>query len=67
MTFEARFREFAPRSVEAWYEVIFWKLAGTGKRGEYLAGILVDNLRHIGYKARDMWKACSDFVDRMVP
>ncbi len=63
MRFEARFREFAPRSIEAWYEVIFWKLASSGKLGEYLAGRLVENLREIGYRAPDIWNACSDFVE----
>jgi hypothetical protein len=62
--FEARFREFAPRSLEAWYEGIFWKLVvNDGKRGEYLAGVLIENLRSIGYRAPDIWKAGCDFVE----
>ncbi|MGO9056062.1 MAG: hypothetical protein ACLQU2_01535 [Candidatus Binataceae bacterium] len=63
MAFEARFREFAPRSIEAWYEVIFWKLASTGKRGEYFAGRFIEKFRASGYTAPELWKACSDFVE----
>jgi hypothetical protein len=63
MRFEARFRQFAPRSIEPWYELIFWKLASTKGRGKYVATRMIEKLRKVGCKASDIWKVCSDFVE----
>jgi hypothetical protein len=63
MQFEARFRKFGPRFIEAWYEVIFWKLASTGKRGEYFAAQMVEKLRRADHRASEIWTACANFVD----
>jgi hypothetical protein len=63
MRFETRFREFGPRFIEAWYEVIFWKLASTGARGDYLAARMVQDLREVGPCVPELWSACVDFVE----
>lgn len=63
MRFEARFREFGPQHIEAWYEVIFWKLASTGRRGGYLAKRMIEDLRQVNHRAPEMWSACADFVE----
>jgi hypothetical protein len=63
MRLEARFREFGPRFIEAWYEVIFWKLASTGRRGEYFAAQMVEKLRKANHRASEIWAACANFVD----
>jgi hypothetical protein len=59
MRFEARFREFGQRFIEAWYEVIFWKLASTGKRGEYFAAQMVEKLKKANHRPSDIWAACA--------
>jgi hypothetical protein len=62
MRFEAHFREFGRKHIEAWYEVIFWKLASSGGRGEYSARCMIEDLREINHRASDLWSACADFV-----
>jgi hypothetical protein len=39
--FEQRFRSFAPKAIEAWFEVIFWKLASMSGRGESKAAEII--------------------------
>lgn len=62
MEFEKRFRASAPDSVEPWFEVIFWKLASTGRVGDSRAERTIEDLRDFGPSAPRMWAACSDFV-----
>lgn len=61
--FEERFREFGSQHLEAWYEVIFWKFASTGPLGVSRAKKMIKGLRTTGSKARDLWDACSEFVE----
>jgi hypothetical protein len=60
--FEKRFRASAAHSVEPWFEVIFWKLASTGRLGETRAARMIEDLRNFKPSVPRMWAACSDFV-----
>jgi hypothetical protein len=62
MLFEDRFRSLAGESVEAWYEVIFWKLASTGRLGETRALRMIEDLREFGPAVDKMWNACAQFI-----
>ncbi len=61
--FEARFRKFGPEFVEAWYEVIYWKLASTRRLGESRAERIIRDLRGFKPIAPEMWAACSEFAE----
>jgi hypothetical protein len=62
LAFEGRFRTFGPKFAEAWYEVIFWKLASTGRLGEDRAERMIGDLKKVNSAPARMWAACSDFV-----
>ena len=59
MSFEARFRAQALDHLEAWGEVVYWKLfsGGTG-RAARTAGALLGS----GTVAADLWSSCSNYI-----
>ena len=57
--FETRFRARAQNHLEAWGEVVFWKLYSGGKgRPAKRAGALLDS----GVVAADVWSSCADYI-----
>ena len=60
MSFEARFRAQALDHLEAWGEVVFWKLVsgGTGRAAKN-AGALLGS----GADAADLWSSCSNYIE----
>jgi hypothetical protein len=58
--FEARFREFGPKCLEAWYEVVFWKLFSLPLvRNGHTSRVIE---RCASKKAEDLWEACDNFL-----
>jgi hypothetical protein len=57
--FEDSFRKYAPDYLEAWFEVVFWKLYNMPQQR---AKRIVDNIKHRGVSANDLWSACGDFT-----
>ena len=59
MSFETRFRTQAVDHLEAWGEVVFWKLfsGGTGRAAKR-AGALLGS----GAVAADLWSSCSNYI-----
>lgn len=45
MKFEERFRKLAPHHLEAWYEVVFWKMYSQGRR-DYVTRNAIANIRN---------------------
>lgn len=58
-SFETRFRAQALEHLEAWGEVVFWKLfsGGTGRAAKR-AGVLLNS----GAVAADLWSSCSNYI-----
>jgi hypothetical protein len=63
MAFEKRFCASGRNHIQAWFEVIFWKLASTNRLGESRAQRMIEDLKENKAVASRMWDACSDFVD----
>ncbi len=62
MRFEERFRSHGREAVEAWFEVIFWKLASTRSVGDSRAARIIYDLQDSDPSVEKMWSACADFV-----
>jgi hypothetical protein len=62
MGFEQRFRALGIEAPEAWFEVIFWKLASARGLGESRAARMIDDIIVIKRPAAEMWSACAEFV-----
>jgi hypothetical protein len=60
--FEDRFRASGHEAREAWFEVIFWKLASTRRLGKSRARRIIEDLIAIDADATELWRACADFV-----
>jgi len=60
--FEDRFRASGHEAREAYFEVIFWKLASTGRLRESRARRMIEDLIAIDASAPELWHACADFV-----
>lgn len=59
--FESRFRENAPARLEAWFEVIFWKLASQKLiRNGTTHSMAID--LHGSSTAEQLWRACKDYT-----
>src|ERR1700693_618904 len=60
--FENSFREKAPHHLEAWFEVVFWKLY-SNKHASEQAKVIIDTLKLRGISAQDLWTVCCRFID----
>jgi hypothetical protein len=59
--FEARFREFGPKYLEAWYEVVFWKLFNLPfVRNGHTSNVIE---RCTSKRAEDLWAICCKFLE----
>jgi len=61
IAFEERFRALAPVRLEAWYEVIFWKLYSQGGRAEFETRRAIDTAISRGLTAGRLWNFCEQF------
>ena len=60
--FEDRFRDQALNHIEAWYEVIYWKLFSQGGIGRAKAQDIVSQLSSLGVRPQQLWEACQEYV-----
>jgi ribosomal protein L40E len=63
--FETLFRQNAPEHLEAWFEVVFWKLykVAVPALSSYRAKIVIDSVRRRGVSAGELWSRCSEFTE----
>ena len=62
MGFEEWFREFAPHHLEAWYEVVFWKLYSQPSRRDRITPDAIANVERSRLTAGDLWNLCHDYI-----
>lgn len=61
-TFEDRFRKYAPHSIEAWYEVVFWKMfSQEGRRDARTKGV-IKKITDSGVTADTLWRLCKEYM-----
>ncbi len=60
MEFEARFKAQAIHHLEAWAEVMFWKLYTTGERARNERTL---HLLHSRISPGELWSACKDYIE----
>jgi hypothetical protein len=60
VAFEEDFRLHAPKALEAWFEVVYWKLAGRNPDGGTQA--ITRGLSSRRTTAAELWDKCSDYV-----
>jgi hypothetical protein len=60
--FENRFRERAGRSLEAWYEVVFWKVFSNGLARNATTQRVINRLSRATAKPVDLERACFEFI-----
>ena len=58
--FEDSFRQNAPHNLEAWFEVVFWKLYSSHP---HVAKLIIDRIKRDGISANDLWAACCNFIN----
>lgn len=61
--FEGWFRELAPYHLEAWYEVVFWKLYSQGGRRDRITPNAIANIERSRLTATDLWNLCHDYIN----
>ena len=61
--FEGRFRELAPNHIEAWYEVVYWKMASQRGRADYRTRTVINRINALGVTANELWVLCREFVE----
>ena len=64
MEFEDRFRKLAPHHLEAWYEVVFWKLSSQGGRANIHTPTAITNIEKSRLTANDLWDLCGDYMGK---
>ncbi len=62
--FEDRFRTHAPKAIESWYEVVFWKMFSQRGRSDAKTRDVIGKLQRRAISARTLWQACSEYVKR---
>ncbi len=63
--FEDRFRKLAPHHLEAWYEVVFWKMYSQEFRRDAVATRTITNVEKTGVSASDLWGLCHEYMDTL--
>lgn len=63
IAFEDRFRELGPYQVEAWYEVVFWKLYTTPQFRQQTTQDVILRLTDDRTTAARLWEICSNYVE----
>ncbi|MCY4653128.1 MAG: hypothetical protein OXC95_08190 [Dehalococcoidia bacterium] len=60
--FEDRFRELAPHHLEAWYEVVFWKMYSQSVWSNSTTQTAIANVEKAGVSANDLWTLCHEYM-----
>ncbi len=60
--FEARFRKEGKNHLEAWYEVVFWKMYSQKGRRDDRTNKIINRVVEKKTKAPELWEACALFV-----
>ncbi|MYC33785.1 MAG: hypothetical protein F4X64_11495 [Chloroflexi bacterium] len=63
MEFEKRFRKLAPDHLEAWYEVVFWKLYSSDGAASHRARTVINAIKESGVSAPQLWLLCQRYID----
>lgn len=61
MSFEDRFRSLAAQHLEAWYEVVFWKMFSQGRRDKTTREA-ISKIEASSLGARDLYNHCCEYV-----
>jgi len=59
---EDPFRERAPRHLEVWYEVVFWKMFSQAGRRDKQTRAVIKRITASGLSAADLWWRCCEYV-----
>lgn len=62
MEFEAHFRKRAQKNLEAWLEVVFWKLYGIGIARDKTTQAVATYFQDRGISAESLWRACKNYI-----
>ncbi len=62
MEFEDRFRKLAPDYLEAWYEVVFWKLSFDLRVANEHTPTAISNIERSGLTASDLLDLCHKYI-----
>ena len=62
VAFEKRFRELAPDHLEAWYEVVFWKMYSQRGRANDRTRRVIHRIRSSGVTADRLWSVCRNYT-----
>ena len=62
MMFENHFRNRAQKHLEAWYEVVYWKMFSQRGRANYRTSQIIERIRAQRVEASDLWAGCAHFV-----
>lgn len=60
--FEERFRRYGPNHLEAWYEVVFWKLYSQPNNRNRHTRNVIERLTQ-GTTASELWKLTQDYIE----
>jgi len=64
MEFETHFRSNAPKAIEPWLEVVYWKMYSQPPiRGLKLIRRLADHFRNNSVKPQALWDVCNRYVE----
>ena len=64
MEFEDRFRKLGPYHLEAWYEVVFWKMYSQRGAASHRSRTVIGNIKASGLSAGELWNLCQDYIQR---
>lgn len=64
MEFEERFRKLAPDHLEAWYEVVFWKMYSQTGRRDRITREAIANIKKSGLTPGDLSDLCQNYVGK---
>ncbi len=62
IAFEDRFRELAPYHLEAWYQVVYWKMYSQGRR-DHVTRNAIANIKDSGLTAKRLYELCLKYID----
>ena len=62
MAFEARFRESAPDHLEAWYEVVYWKMYSQQGRRNHRTREVIKRVDNSKESAKTLWSLCQEYL-----
>ena len=64
MRFEEQFRTLAPHCLEAWYEVVFWKMYSQRGAASHRSQTVISNIKASRVNAGELWDLCHNYIQR---